>query len=191
MSDTNPQREVRIGKVELRTVDGKPQIAGYAAVFNSLSEDLGGFREIIAPGAFTDSLKTQPDVKALVNHDPSLILGRSTAGTLRMSEDAKGLAVVIDPPANTIGQNTVESLRRGDMDQMSFAFYTLEDAWDMKKAPHTRTLLKAELIDVSVVTYPAYPETSVALRSLDKLKAKAAGTPPQTIAAALAIDRAR
>lgn len=152
-------------KVEVR--DGaKPVLEGHAAVFNRPSEDLGCFVEQIDPGCFSRSLREKADVRALVDHDPSRILGRTKPGTLILEEDAEGLLARIFPPDTTAGRDVVESVRRGDLDGMSFAFRTLKDSWDYEKKPPLRTLLDVDLYDVSVVTYPAYPDTSVALRSL-------------------------
>jgi hypothetical protein len=145
----------------------KRTITGYAAVFNALSEDLGWFREKIAPGAFAESLRRGDDVRALVNHDANLVLGRSASGTLRMSEDATGLLVEIDPPDTQVARDLVVSMERGDITQMSFGFYTERQEWDETKDPIVRTLLQVRLFDVSVVTYPAYPQTDVSVRSRD------------------------
>jgi len=146
-----------------------PMITGYAAVFNSLSVPLWGFREKIAPGAFAENLKTDPDVRALFNHDPNLILGRTKSKTLRLWEDDRGLKIENEPPSSPTGQNVLEAIRRGDIDQMSFAFRVPKggDDWDWSEDgdEDIRTLLKVELFDVSPVTYPAYPETSVGLRA--------------------------
>jgi HK97 family phage prohead protease len=148
-------------------VKGKPRsIFGHAAVFNQWSEDLGGFREQIAPGAFTESIAGRDDVRALINHNPDLLLGRNLAGTLRLAEDARGLAIEIDPPDTQVARDLLVSMERGDITQMSFAFSTLDDSWETRgKQPH-RTLLKVRLFDVSPVTYPAYPQTDVSVRSL-------------------------
>lgn len=177
------ERRTLGAKIELR-MDGEgeaatPRIVGYAAVFNSLSEDLGGFREKIAPGAFKGSMDA--DVRALFNHDPSLILGRSRSGTLRMTEDQHGLAVEIDPPNTAAARSIMEALKRGDVDQMSFGFRTLGDAWDRSGDEIVRTLTAVELLDVSVVTYPAYPATEAAVRSLNAWEAKNAPPEPEFI----------
>ena len=148
--------------------DTPPVIFGYAAVFNQLSEDLGGFRERIAPGAFTKALGD--DVRALFNHDPNIVLGRTRAKTLRISEDQKGLAIEIDPPQTPVALALMESLRRGDVSQMSFGFQTVNDQWDMIDGAMVRTLMEVRLFDVSPVTYPAYPQTEAALRSLDEFR---------------------
>src|SRR5262245_2558056 len=137
-SSKRPDVETRyLRSTELRAegADGeRPLIVGYAAVFESLSEDLGGFRERIRPDAFTRSLQEGADVRALVDHDPSRVLGRNKAGTLRLRTDTRGLLVEIDPPNTTAGRDIVESIRRGDVDGMSFAFRTPKggDDWRME-----------------------------------------------------------
>jgi len=162
-------------KVERRS-DGyeKPKISGYAAVFGKWSEDLGGFREKIAPGAFTKALKGS-DPRALFNHDANHVLGRQSAGTLILKEDKKGLFMEIDPPDTQCARDLMVSIDRGDITQQSFGFYLAAegDEWaeDKKTGAITRTITEVEeLLDVSPVTYPAYPDTDVALRSLDKFK---------------------
>lgn len=147
--------------------DKLPTVVGHAAVFNKLSVDLGGFVERIRPGAFASAIE-RDDVRALVDHDPSRIIGRNRAGTLRMAEDDEGLAVEIDPADTTVGRDAVESLRRGDVDGMSFAFRVLPDGetWSIENGTYVRELTNVALYDVSVVTYPAYPDTDVAARSL-------------------------
>jgi hypothetical protein len=145
--------------------DGEPpKIYGYAAVFNSLSEDLGGFYERIAPGAFTNTLKTE-DVRGLFNHDPNYVLGRTKSETLSLSEDDTGLAFSMDPPDTSWARDLLISIRRGDIDQMSFAFRTIRDRWEQVGDQVIRTLLEVKLYDVSPVTFPAYPQTSAQVRS--------------------------
>lgn len=148
--------------------ENSPKIVGYAAKYNAWSVDLGGFREIIRPGAFKRAVSEEQDVRALVDHDSSMILGRTKSGTLRMSEDAVGLRVEIDPPDTSIAKDVMESIRRGDIDGMSFGFVTRKDEWrNGKGGEMQRELIDVDLFDVSVVTYPAYPDTSVAMRSLE------------------------
>lgn len=159
--------EIRVfSSSELRAVDGGKKIAGYAAIFNSLSENLGGFREKIAPGAFANSLASGDDVRGLIDHNPSLILGRTKSGTLRLAEDSKGLRYEINPPDTQYARDLMESLKRGDVDQSSFGFRTLEDSWTTENGEQVRTLLDVKLFDVSAVTFPAYTATSVGLRAL-------------------------
>lgn len=163
--------------VEVRAEDGKPtKIVGYAAVFNSLSEELYGFREMVMPGAFDRALKEKHDVRALVNHDENQILGRTKAGTLTLSVDKRGLKAEIEPADTQAARDAVTSVKRGDLDGMSFAFRTLTDAWRTQDGEQIRELLDLELVDVSVVAFPAYPATTVSARALEQ--AKAAAAPP-------------
>ena len=151
--------------------DKPSQIIGYPAVFNRLSEDMG-FRERILPGAFTQTLADGADVRALVNHDPSKIIGRSKSGTLILEQNKRGLKATIDPADTSAGRDIVESIRRGDVDGMSFAFKTIEDRWHTEDEEDVRELVQVELFDVSPVSFPAYPDTSVGLRSLDDWRVK-------------------
>jgi len=169
-----PKIEHRAFTVDEFRVDhdgDKTVIRGHAAVFNKLSEDLGGFREIIAPGAFTESLKTA-DVRALFNHDSNIILGRNKAGTLSVAEDARGLAIEISPPDTQAARDLLVSMERGDISEMSFGFRTVEDKWEIKDGDDLRTLVKVDIFDISPVTFAAYPDTdvSVAQRSLDEFR---------------------
>lgn len=150
---------------EIRATDGdNPKITGYAAVFDELSENLGGFYERIQRGAFASTLESA-DVRALWNHDSNYPLGRSRAGTLALSEDETGLAFEIDPPETSYAKDLLVSMRRGDVNQMSIGFITVRDKWEQIGGQVIRTLLEVELFDVSPVTYPAYPTTSATVRS--------------------------
>jgi len=175
MSDT--ERRAFAG-IELRKNEkGEHVIAGHAAVFEKMSHDLGGFREKIAPGAFTRTLKSGNDVLALVNHDPNFRLGRTKNGTVRLREDQDGLAIEIDPPNTQTGRDTVEDIRTGNLDGMSFMFRTIEDDWSIEGGEEIRTLKQIELLEAGPVTFPAYPDTSVAVRSLNAIKEKRCHAP--------------
>jgi HK97 family phage prohead protease len=157
--------------LELRTAvpeaegETRPHIVGHAAVFNTLSDMLWGFREIIAPGAFKDAI-AKSDVRALLNHEPSFVLGRKKNGTLKLWEDERGLAIDIDPPETQWADDLLISIGRGDIDQMSFGFTVAEDSWDTVNGETRRTIIRVdELYDVSPVTFPAYPQTDAALRA--------------------------
>ena len=176
------EKETRILKVsELRVKYGEdskdPMITGYAAVFNSLSEDLGGFREKIEPGAFAAAIKSS-DARALFNHNPDYVLGRQSNETLRLKEDEKGLYMEVDPPKTQfIRDLVIAPIERGDIREQSFGFVVESDKWEhlddreSKTKEPIRTILKiAQLFDVSPVTYPAYPDTAVAMRSLETAK---------------------
>jgi len=164
---------------ELRTIaddNGLRHITGYAAVFNCLSEDLGGFLEKIDPGAFTESI-VNDDVRALKNHNSDYVLGRNKRKTLALSEDTRGLKIDCIPPKAQWAMDYMESIDRGDVDQMSFGFRTISDRWETIDGKEVRTLMKVELFDVSPVTFPAYPDTEVGLRALAEYK-KSAASPP-------------
>jgi uncharacterized protein len=167
------RRDFAIEGLKVERRDGEPaKIVGHAAVFNSLSEDLGGFRETILPGAFSDAI-TRDDVRALINHDSNLILGRNRAGTLTLSEDERGLLVEITPPDTSYARDLMVSMERGDINQMSFGFSVAPggSSWgETTDGVYVRTLSKCNLFDVSPVTYPAYPQTDVALRSLSEFR---------------------
>ena len=109
----------------------------------------------------------QSDVRALIDHEPQEIIGRLSAGTLRIAKDDKGLRVEIDPPNSPRGENIVESIRRRDVTGMSFAFQALNVAWNEKVDPPVRTVTDMLVREVSVVSFPAYPQTEVAMRSKD------------------------
>jgi hypothetical protein len=157
-------------KIEMRAKGGKdvPVIRGHAAVFNQLSEDLGGFREQIAPGAFAEAIAAD-DVRALWNHNADYVLGRNRSGTLVLAEDVRGLAIEIDPPDTQWARDLLVSMERGDVNQMSFGFSLRPNGQDWAKddaGQVIRTLKRVRLFDVSPVTYPAYPQTDVAVREL-------------------------
>lgn len=168
-----------------RAADAPTTFTGYAALFNSRSEDLGGFTELIAPGAFRAAIPTS-DVRALFNHDPNYVLGRTTAGTLTVREDQRGLAMETTPPDVQWVRDLTVSMERGDIDQMSFGFRVAKggDEWVYTDETVTRTITEiAELLDVSIVTYPAYPETDVAVRSFEAWRAAqtSVAAPPATV----------
>jgi HK97 family phage prohead protease len=165
------RRAFEIKELRVERAEGKPaKLGGYAAVFNSnsvvLDEGAGPFVERIQPGAFGASLGG--DVRALFNHDPNFILGRSTAGTLRLVEDERGLAFELDLPETTLGRDLAVSVERGDIREMSFAFRVPKggDAWAKVGNDWLRTLKQVTLVDVSPVTFAAYPATEVGLRSV-------------------------
>lgn len=151
------------------------EVNGYAIVFNSLSENLGGFREIIAPEA-VDGVIEKSDIVAVLNHDSSRgILGRSRngEGSLKLSVDEKGTAFRFDAPRTALGDECLEYLRRGDANQCSFAFTVAEDSWrKLDDGMYERTIKKFDrLYDVSILTCaPAYAATSVSCRSFEEFK---------------------
>ena len=144
-------------------------ISGYAAVFNSptrLWEDLD---EVIASGAFSRAVSSS-DVRCLFNHDWSNVLGRTKSGTLRLSEDERGLKFEVDLPDTTIARDLIKSMERGDINQCSFGFIPTEETWDYNSTPMLRTIHEVELYEVSIVPLPAYEDTEAALRSKEDLE---------------------
>lgn len=171
---TEEKKEVRtfsFGEIEFRIdEDEKPRLVGYAAKYGIFT-DLGWFREKIKAGAFDDCLGD--DVRCLKNHDPNLILGRTINKTLRLNSNSVGLKFENDVPDTNTGKDTLEEIRRGDISGCSFAFTVAEDDWKYfdDDRPAERTIVKiGRLFDVGPVTYPAYPDTTVAARSLEKAK---------------------
>lgn len=145
-------------------------IEGYAAVFNSPTDIWGMFTEIIAPGAFADAIALNDDIRALFNHDWNNVLGRTKSGTLRLSEDAKGLKFEVDLPNTTLARDLSESLKRGDISQCSFGFVPTSETWDYEPEIPVRTINSVELHEISVVSIPAYEDTEVSLRSKEANK---------------------
>lgn len=141
----------------------EPMICGHASVFNQ-SADLGYFVERVAPGAFTKTIQAD-DVRALFNHDPSLVIGRSNRN-LRMSEDSVGLYFEVDMPNTSVSRDLQENIRTGLISQCSIGFYARGAELSKQDGVWTRTLTEIQLFDVSPVTYPAFPTTDVSMRSL-------------------------
>lgn len=166
--------EVRVAGIELRAAeDEQPKIVGHAAVFNKRSVDMG-FVEVIEPGAFRDAIGAS-DIRALLNHNADIVLGRTTSGTLRVVEDEVGLFTETTPPDTQLVRDMVLApMARGDITQMSFAFRLKpgpDGSWleEDEDGTFIRTIREGgveELFDISPVTYPAYPDTTVALRTI-------------------------
>jgi HK97 family phage prohead protease len=159
--------------------DSKFQIVGTAAAYNTLSADLGGFKETIKPGAFTRTLKSNPDVKCLLNHNPNTVLGRTRSGTLTLADSRNGLRFLCQLDASSQGHRDLyASVKRGDISECSFAFAVNANGeeWDQVQEGRSvyprRTLTDVNLFDVSIVTNPAYPTgTTVAVRSVQYRRA--------------------
>lgn len=172
------ERRVQTTPIRLETRDdGSPVIRGLAAVYNKESRDLNGFREIIKPGAFEKVLAGQEhDVICCWNHDPGSLLGRTASGTLRLFDTEEGLAYEVDPPDTALGRDMQTMVRRGDIFGSSFAFTTTDELteWDDETNQYTVRTVNAVtgLYDVSLVTNPAYMDSSVAVRSFERWKAE-------------------
>jgi HK97 family phage prohead protease len=139
------------------------RVTGYAALYDSLSEDLGGWHEVIKPGAFRGA--EGGDVVALFNHNPSYILGRKSSGTLTLRDDQTGLAFEALLPATSWAADLITTIQRGDINGASFAFKAIDESWGTTTdGKPLRELKRLKLFDISVVTFPAYPQTSAAVR---------------------------
>lgn len=166
MDDNREVRSYASGNLEVRAEDNKPkQIVGYAAVFNQLSQDIQGFREQIAPGAFADSIKTD-NVYALWQHRADAPLASKDSMTLTLREDSVGLVAEITPPDTAWGRDAIEAVRSGLVKHFSFGFTVKNDTWDFANPQQPiRTLNQVQLYEVSPVTFPAYPQTSASVRA--------------------------
>jgi HK97 family phage prohead protease len=170
------ERRFVTSEFEVRQLStGGVQIEGHAAVFNRFSQDLGGFVEQVAPGAFAKTIQ-EADVRALYNHDPSMVLGRNKSGTLDLSEDNIGLHYRVKLPDTTYARDLAISMERGDVSQSSFGFRVIPggDEWSFTEQDYPlRTLRELQLMDVSPVTYPAYldADSGIAGRAIDGLAA--------------------
>lgn len=151
---------VRASGSNMRTLTGR------AVVYNSRSADLGQFREIISPGAFRSSLGRRDDVMCLRDHNPELLLGRTSSGTLGLDDGGNGLDFTCDLPDTVVGRDVQTMVARGDLSKCSFGFVCEDDDWDYDDDDFPlRTVRAASIFDVSVVANPAYPSTSCGLRS--------------------------
>ena len=139
------------------------QLFGYAAKYSTWSQDLGGFKETIKPGAFDRALRQKQDIRCLLNHDENIVLGRWKSGTLGITSDSVGLRFTVALPDTQAGRDVKTLVQRGDITQCSFAFKAVSDSWNSSRTQ--RTLLDVDLFDVSAVTYPAYEDTEVSARS--------------------------
>jgi uncharacterized protein len=169
-------RIVEVDEFEVREDADGMRLEGYAALFNSRSENLGGFTETIRPGAFRASLKARNDIKLLWNHDTGAVMGSTRAGTLQLVEDERGLKVSATLPDTSYGRDARELVRRGDVTGFSFGFSMPARGGDEWSADGTERVLKSvRLHEVSLVAFPAYPETNgtATVRGLDKIAQRA------------------
>lgn len=152
-------------KVETREKEAT-RIVGHASVFNREANIGGWFIESVAPGAFRRAI-AEDDVRALFNHDPNIVLGRNRSGTLTLREDEIGLAIEILPPDTQQARDIMISIQRGDISQMSIGFRALKQEWDESGDVLKRKLIECELFDISPVTFPAFTQTDVGLRTFE------------------------
>ena len=164
------KRQVRSKQTEFQTRDegGEMHISGYFAVFNSNYEIAPGMSESIAPGAFDNTLSG--DVRALINHDTTLVLGRTKAHTLDLRQDERGLwgDIVINPNDGD-AVNLYERVKRGDVDQCSFGFEIVSEDTEFREDGSVHwTIREVNLFEVSACTFPAYEETNISARAAEK-----------------------
>ena len=178
---SNTIMEKRIFNIENRfekREDGQEVVVGYGSIFNSRSENLGGFYEYISPTAISEETIEKSDVRALINHDANLILARSTSGTLDLSVDEKGLKYEFEIPETSYGKDLAINMKNGNLNQSSFAFTVGSDVWSSDDDGNDiRTITSIDkLFDISVVSYPAYSQADsdlvVAQRGLAMYKEK-------------------
>jgi len=171
-------RNYQIEEVRATEENGVRKVGGYAAMFDKLSEDLGTFvplREKIQRGAFADSV-ANGDIRAFWNHNHDIVLGRNKNQSLRLHEDSKGLSFDLTLADTQAGRDAFTLIQRGDVSAMSFGFRVRKDSWDRPKdanSPVIRTLLDVDLLEVSPVAFPAYPQTEVQARSIDEALVRA------------------
>jgi HK97 family phage prohead protease len=163
-----PDGSERRAAIELRA-EGR-RLAGYAAVFNTETR-IGGFRELVRPGAFAATLASGADVLALADHDPARLLARTRSGTLRLAEDSRGLAFDLDLPDTQLGRDLLALAERGDIGGASFGFRMVRETWP---ASDLRELHELRLMEISVVqAHPAYAATEVQARAQGAAEAPA------------------
>lgn len=172
-SDVREQRSF-CGGLELRAEgDGESgrTTKGYACLFDNVTSIGGYWQERFAKGAFSKSLGER-DVVALHSHDDGRPMGRMSRDTLRITEDDKGLGFENDLPDTQDGRDLATSIDRGDIEGMSFRFRALKEEWDETQDPPMRTVIEAELFEITYTAFPAYPDTEVGMRSLEHARAE-------------------
>lgn len=180
---SKPRLYIEDAEMRATTQDGKRYISGLAVVFNSRSVNLGGFTEIIDERALDEADMT--DVVALFNHDPNHVLGRSSSGTLKLKKTSRGLEYTIELPDTQVARDLYTSIERGDVRGSSFAFNVKPGGSDWSQDPddggYVRTVKKMKrVLDVSPVTYPAYPETDTGIgkRMMEEWEKEQTPPPP-------------
>ena len=166
------KKQYEIRSTEITRDDTK--LLGYVVKWNSRSQLIwGDFYEQFAPRAFSQSLNNNPDIRALFEHDPKSLLGRTTSNTLILNEDDIGLRFELTPPDTQLGRDLLVSVGRGDIRGMSFGFMATQESWDFNQEPCLRTVSAAELFEVTVTSIPAYQESDIQIAKRSMLEAKA------------------
>jgi uncharacterized protein len=162
----NEIRSIRTQELRAVEQDGVKRLRGLAIPYNVRSQDLGGFVEVAAPGLVTRSLREQPDVLALRDHNPEKLLARTTAGTLTLRDTPVGLAFDLALPDTETGRDTYENVRLGNLSGVSWGFKTRKDSWSNVDGQVVRTLEDIDLAEISPTSFPAYGKaTSVSVRN--------------------------
>lgn len=166
------QLRYNVKTAELREEGSTVTFVGTAVVYDSPSELIFGmFREYIKPGAFDKCLAKKPDVMCFRDHNPERILGRTSAGTLKLLQRDHGIDVECSMPNTTYGIDLRESVKRGDIKGMSFGFDVLDDDWRLVSGERTRDVVSADLFEVSFLPNPAYPDSTASVRDRETLEA--------------------
>lgn len=170
MTETN-NLEIRTATL---TADSENKtLVGYVVQWNKDSELLWGeYIERFSPFAFSQSLASGQDVRALFEHDNAKLLGRISSGTLKLQEDNTGLRFELTPPNNQLGRDLLVSVERGDISGMSFGFIAEKNEWDFSVEPNTRTITQAKLLEITVTSIPAYPDSSLEIVKRSQAVAK-------------------
>ncbi len=178
---------------EVRVHDDGKRLGGLGIPFGQWSDDLGGFKERMSPGAFTTSIEND-DIRAIFNHNSDFVLGRQSAGTLRLNEDERGVHFEVDVPNTTWAHDLVESISRGDIRENSFGFMTLSDHWEERDGMLWRTVKEATLRELGPQVFPAYPQSDVQVRSMEDVlcvgrSCVRVGADPDVLAREMELDR--
>ncbi|MDH2998679.1 peptidase [Pasteurellaceae bacterium LFhippo2] len=165
--------DLEIRSATLSADSDNKKLVGYVVQWNKESELIWGeYVERFAPNAFAESLKSGKDVRALFEHDHTKLLGRTTSGTLKLEEDATGLRFELIPPDTQTGRDLLVSVERGDISGMSFGFRTIKNEWDFSVEPNLRTVQQAELVEITVTSIPAYPDSNLEIVKRSQAVAK-------------------
>ncbi|WGE65898.1 HK97 family phage prohead protease [Actinobacillus equuli subsp. equuli] len=167
------QQKIEVRTSSLTAETESRTLKGYVVQWDKPSEVLWGeFVEKFAPNAFAQSLSNGGDVRALFEHDSSKLLGRTSSGTLSLVEDGEGLRFSLDLPNTQVGNDILESVRRGDISGMSFGFFPEVEEWDETQEPAVRTIKQAKLFEITVTSIPAYPDSSLEIAKRSRMLAK-------------------
>ncbi len=193
---TNPDLDIRsVTGLEIR--DARPgfigSLVGYPAVWDTESRDMGGWVEVLKPGVFTRSLKEQPDVFAFYQHDDSRVLGRTSAGTLRLQEDQRGLRMELDLVDTQLNRDVLAEVRAGNVTSMSFGMLgkSVKAEWTKGAGKSVRSVREAQLIEVSIVSIPAYAATEVSARSFETFRKETSVLPLDLVQVCLDVEKLR